>query len=117
MTPAPPEEAAPVAAPAPQQTTTATVSIPVTAQVIQQQTDETWGGWFRAHFAIFVLLFMCCFMFTMIMHAAHDGRDTSMLQFLEGHSQTFVGALVGALTTGGVSQLVNRAQAVGKEKS
>ena len=72
------------------------------------QTDETWGGWFRAHFSVFVLLFMCVFTFLYILHLSHHGQDAAMLQFAEGHSQTFVGALVGALTTGGVQQLVNR---------
>lgn len=91
MTPAPPT-APPVQAP----------------QVIQQQTDETWGGFFRSHFSVFVLLFMCVFMFFFILHLAHHAQDESMLQFAEGHSQTFVGALVGALTAGGAQQLVNR---------
>lgn len=77
-------------------------------QIIQQQTDETWAGWFRQHFSVFVLLFMCMAMFLFILHASHHQADSALLQFLEGHSQTFVGALVGALTTGGLSQLVNR---------
>ena len=81
--------------------------VPAT-QVVQQQTDESWGGFFRAHFSVFVLLFMVVFMFMFILHVVHHGSDENMLQFLEGHSQTFVGALVGALTAGGAQQLVNR---------
>lgn len=77
-------------------------------QTVQQQTDETWGGFFRSHFSVFVLMFMCVFMFLFILHVSHHGADSAMLQFAEGHSQTFVGALVGALTAGGAQQIVNR---------
>jgi succinate dehydrogenase hydrophobic anchor subunit len=79
-----------------------------TISVIQQQTDETWAGWFRQHFSVFVLLFMCIFVFFYTLHIAHHTQDTGMLQWAQGHSQTFVGALVGALTSSGVQQLVNR---------
>lgn len=84
------------------------VAIVPATQVVQQQTDETWGGFFRVHFSVFVLLFMVVFMFAFILHVVHHSVDSAMLQFLEGHSQTFVGALVGALTAGGTQQLVNR---------
>lgn len=78
-------------------------------QVLAPQVlDQSWAGWFRQHFAVFVLLFMVVFMFLFILHVSHHGADSALLQFAEGHSQTFVGALVGALTTGGIQQLVNR---------
>jgi hypothetical protein len=102
MAPTPPPST-PVEAPT---SVTMTSTSPVT---IQQQTDESWSGFFRAHFSVFVLLFMVVFMFGMIIHATHHTADSALIQFLEGHSQTFVGALVGALTTGGASQLVSRA--------
>lgn len=72
--------------------------------------DESWAGWFRQHFSVFVLMFMVLFMFIFILHVSHHDADSALLQFAEGHSQTFVGALVGALTTGGVQRLVNRDQ-------
>jgi hypothetical protein len=89
--------------------TTTPVVPPVPVVPVQTISDETWAGWFRTHFSVFVLLFMCLMMFLFILHASHHQADSALLQFLEGHSQTFVGALVGALTTGGISQLVNRA--------
>lgn len=71
-------------------------------------TDETWGGFFRSHFSVFVLLFMVLFVFFFTLHIIHHGADATMIQWAQGHSQTFVGALVGALTASGANQLVNR---------
>lgn len=75
-----------------------------------QTPDDSWSGFFRQHFSVFVLLFMVVFMFCYILHLSHDAQDSAMLQFAEGHSQTFVGALVGALTTNTVQRMVNRDQ-------
>lgn len=70
--------------------------------------QETWAAWFRNHFAVFVLLFMVVFLFFYNLHIVHDPSDVKLMEWAEGHSQTFVGALVGALTTQGVNQLVKK---------
>jgi fumarate reductase subunit D len=93
-------EPAPVVAPVP-------VSI-VPVGTIQQQTDETWSGFFRANFSVFVLLFMVVFVFAVALHIFHHSSDAAMSQWIQGHSNTFVGALVGALTAGGAQRLINR---------
>jgi len=79
---------------------------PVTSQQFVNQ--ESWGSWFRNHFAVFVLLFMVVFLFFYNLHIVHDPSDAKLTEWAEGHSQTFVGALVGALTTQGVNQLVKK---------
>ena len=76
--------------------------------VVQQQTDETWSGFFRANFSVFVLLFMVIFIFTYTLHVIHHTQDAALLQWIQGHSNTFVGALVGALTVNGGTRLFNR---------
>jgi hypothetical protein len=77
---------------------------------MQQDADtETWGGFFRTNFSVFVLLFMVVFIFiyTALLIIHHENNPT-LLQWIEGHSNTFVGALVGALTSNGVTRLANR---------
>lgn len=90
-----------------QQNGTVGVSTTVSTQTIQQEVEESWGAFVRSNFSVFVLVFMVVFIF--IYHALliiNHARDATLLQWIEGHSNTFVGALVGALTANGAKHVL-----------
>ena len=77
-------------------------------------TDGEWGRWFRDGSDKFLLTLILMAFLGFTLHVMHDGRDSAQVQFLNGLTNTFSGALI-TLVTGAVLRKSSTATAANKD--
>ncbi len=72
--------------------------------------EDTWPTWFRSNSDKFLLTLILFGFLAFTFHAMHDARDDSQVQFMNGLTNTFSGALI-TLVTGAVLRKSSQATA------
>ncbi len=76
--------------------------------------DDSWGKFIRDNFDKFLLTVVMFGFLTFTYHAMHDPRDDNQVQFMNGLTDTFSGALI-TLVTGAVLRKSSSATASTKD--